>query len=139
MPDWTLIDAGYQRKAVHSFARESGPGFMACKGFGESQDRGGDEKERGGKVILGLLKSLGVKGVSVTAPNYSMASSIDIRLPRRDDCVGADGYYDNATEGSRANGRVRDKFNEILARAFPRHDDRSDAQSDHFDFKFSIH
>jgi len=90
------------------------------------------------KLVRGLLKTLGVKGVSVTTPNYSMASSIDIRLPRRDDCVGPDGYYDEASEGARENNRVRAKFNEILARAFPQHDDRSDAQSDHFDFKFSI-
>lgn len=51
-PDWTLIDSGYHKDPIHIFVRESGPGFLACKGFGESQDRGGEVKDRGGEVIL---------------------------------------------------------------------------------------
>jgi hypothetical protein len=53
VPDWTLIDTGYRRSAIYPFIKESGPGFMACKGFGETQDRGGEEKTRGGVIILG--------------------------------------------------------------------------------------
>lgn len=52
-PDVVLIDAGYMMDAVLTFAQESGPGFYACKGFGEEQDRGADRRARGGKVIYG--------------------------------------------------------------------------------------
>jgi hypothetical protein len=41
-----------------------------------------DRKEQA-KIVRQLFKSLGFTGVSVTTPTYSMASSINISLPRQ--------------------------------------------------------
>lgn len=88
-----------------------------------------------------LFRRLGLKGVSVTAPCYSMAHSVDIVLPKREDFrmdqwgQVADYLNDPAAVANRA---AEDKVRAILAAAFPNHDDRSDGQSDHYDFKWSF-
>lgn len=90
-------------------------------------------------LARGLFLQLGIKEyISVTAPNYSMASSVHVKLPRRRDNVGVDGFYDMTAEGSLANQAARDKVEQILLKAFPNSDDRSDTQTDYFDFKWSI-
>jgi hypothetical protein len=40
--------------------------------------------------IRTLFKQIGLKGISVTAPRYSMAQAIDIRLPRDINCAKRD-------------------------------------------------
>jgi hypothetical protein len=86
-----------------------------------------------------LFRSLGIKGVSVTAPSYSMAQSVDIRLPRRDDFeFDTFGDVDRDCPAAKMNHAAHAKIGAILARAFPNHEDRSDSQSDHFDFCWSI-
>jgi hypothetical protein len=86
-----------------------------------------------------LFKSLGLKGISVTAPNYSMAQSVDVSLPKREDYV-----FDQfrmvieGDEARAANNAAHDKIALILYTAFPSHRDRSDTQSDHFDYRWSI-
>lgn len=87
-----------------------------------------------------LFKELGLKGISVTAPNYSMARAVDVRLPRRSDFselvdVRRQRISCMARE---ANHRAAEAVHQILAVAFPNHDDRSDTQSDHFDFCWSV-
>lgn len=97
-----------------------------------------------------LFRELGIRGISVTAPNYSMAQSVDVRIPKPADSEhhGDKWPHGNSFELSRSEAtrcpacarrsRIRDKVEGILARAFPNHDNRSDSQSDHFDFCWSI-
>ena len=87
-----------------------------------------------------LFKSLGLRGISVTAPRYSMASSVDVSMPKREDYTRDDhGQIDFATDpAAQANGEARHKVSAILDTAFPNHVDRSDGQSDHFDYRWSI-
>lgn len=98
-----------------------------------------------------VFKGLGIRGISVTAPNYSMAQSVDVRIPEPADSEhhGDKWPHGNSFELSRSEAtrcpacsrrsRIRDKVEAILAKAFPNHDNRSDSQSDHFDFCWSVH
>jgi len=72
-----------------------------------------------------LFKQLGLKGISVTVPRYSMASSVYVQLPR-----------ENETWPERI--AAMHKLGQILDRAFPSHDDRSDVMTDYFDFCWCI-
>lgn len=118
-----------------------------------SRDRSIPRKEQAA-LARKLFKQLGLKGISVTAPNYSMAQSVNVNLPRipvQDSdfvCDGVDysnhSYSDmpadcRARQISRANYAAEMKVGEILARAFPNHDDRSDSMTDYFDYCWSIH
>jgi hypothetical protein len=112
-----------------------------------------DRKEQA-KIVRQLFKSLGFTGVSVTTPTYSMASSINISLPRQP----WEGEHEpehnrlQAIEYSKPsyNGMVQvcpwckeswlaDKqIRAIILAAFPDMDNRSDTQSDYSDFAFTI-
>ena len=86
-----------------------------------------------------LLRSLGIKGVSVTAPNYSMASSIDIHIPaaaEHDRGAAGHEYLSCPTCGQHT--RAEKKIRDIILAAFPDLNDRSESQSDYFDFCLSI-
>lgn len=104
-----------------------------------------------------LFRELGLSGISVTAPSYSMAHSVDVKLPRfhghqRDKwphdhaaCCGLGGHppaaeHDEADRcpACRDDAALSLAVEEVLARAFPNHDDRSESQSDYFDFKWSM-
>ncbi len=96
-----------------------------------------------------LLKSLHIKGVSVTTPNYSMASSVDIRLPNypNEDADSHMALHEqlwragkNGTECPDCARRwqAKEKVKSIILAAFPDLDDRSDTQSDYFDFCFTV-
>lgn len=92
-----------------------------------------------------LFKSLGIRDVSVTTPNYSMAQTVEVRIKAEappcepfhcslrelpeDHPVRV--FYEQKSE-------ARSKLLEILGRAFPNHDDRSDSQTDYFDYCWSI-
>ena len=104
-----------------------------------STDRSIPRKEQA-KLARMLFKQLGLKGISVRAPNYSQAQSVDVRLPKREDyerdqagCI--DWPNDPAAI---ANNAAEKRVREILNRAFPNHDDRSDSQSDHFNYCWSV-
>ena len=124
------------------------------------------------KLTRILLKRLGIKGVSVTAPNYSMAQSVDVKVPRlpateADFLLVCPTCHDPVGVGScptcHGNGRnysndvfsdmpdavpakikhlthwnALQKLEAILLRAFPNHDDRSDLQTDYFNYKWSV-
>lgn len=96
-----------------------------------------------------LFKQLGLKGISVTAPNYSMAQAVHIHLPHTEVTPELQAAYHQAcrtrAQAIAAYGQLRQreyaaeqKLEAILAKAFPNHLDRSDSQSDHFDFCWSI-
>lgn len=111
-------------------------------------------KEWAGEV-RNLFKDLGIKHVSVTAPNYSMASSIHIDTPRffawegdhekrhaeidhqeraRGEWMG----YGHYCEFCKRSQEAKRKLEKIILAAFPDLDDRSETQSDYFDFCLSI-
>lgn len=97
------------------------------------------ERKAQAALLRKLLRQLKVPHVSVTAPNYSMASSVDVRLPKREDyTVAADGCIDRDCPAAVANRAAEDTLRSILAIAFPNHDDRSDSQTDYFDYCWSI-
>ena len=87
-----------------------------------------------------LFKRLGLKGISVTCPNYSMAQSVDVRLPKRSDYVfDVRGMVDHLNDkASQANSKAQRLIDAILLKAFPFHDNRSDSQSDYFDYCWSV-
>ena len=88
-----------------------------------------------------LFKMLAIKGISVTAPNYSMAQAVDVTIPRREDHDPPHWRVHECEkcQSCSANGAATAKVRAILDKAFPKHDDRSDSMSDHFDYKWSIH
>jgi hypothetical protein len=95
-------------------------------------------KERSA-LIRALFRRLGIKGVSVTTPSYSMAQSVDIAIP---DAVEHD--HDNGHERTTC-PHCMERFaaerhiERIILAAFPDLADRSDSMSDHFDYCLSIH
>lgn len=98
--------------------------------------RNSDRKEFA-KIVRGLFKKLGIKKASVTTPNYSMATAIDIDVPV---------YYEETfnSDYSRTDDsaqRYRDLYqglSKIMDEAFPTKRDRSDSMTDYFDFKFML-
>jgi|GEM_PF-5680063 hypothetical protein len=91
------------------------------------------------KLARELFKKFGLKGISVTAPNYSMAQSVDVTPPKRQDYeLTDDGFIVASCEASKANQDARDRLGAILLAGFPSHDDRSEIQTDYFDYCWSI-
>ena len=86
-----------------------------------------------------LFKQLGLKGISVTAPNYSMAQSVDVRPPKRNDYqLDGQGFMIPGDPAAEANSVARQRLESILLAAFPQHDNRSDSMTDYFDYCWSI-
>ena len=96
-----------------------------------------------------LLKALEIKGVSVTAPNYSMAQSIDIRLPDKPienaqehidlhDQLWREGRPGIDCPACRAHQEAKKKLEVLILAAFPDLDNRSEYVSDYFDYCLSI-
>lgn len=86
-----------------------------------------------------LLRQLGIKGVSVTTPSYSMAQVVEVRMPRRDDHnLDELGFMVPGCPAAEANTEARVRMLAILLAAFPRHDDRSDRMTDYFDYCWSV-
>lgn len=86
-------------------------------------------------LLRRLFKTLAITGVGVTTPTYSMARTVDIKIPRRCDHVllEDDGSLSRDDPARVANYRAEQKIEAILLVAFPNHDDRSDSSSDYFD------
>jgi len=83
------------------------------------------------KLARKLFKILGIRGVSVRTPNYSMARVVDVRLPQLGDDVEREARR-------KANWEARCRMKDVLEFAFPCHDDRSDPMTDYFDHCWSI-
>lgn len=104
-----------------------------------------------------LFKSLGISRtlISVTTPNYSMASSIHIAPVTPDDNRDVDyvlngvDYKHHCYSDMPANvparkkmqraTDVRNKITEIMNHTFINMHDRSDSQSDYFDYCWNVH
>jgi membrane protease subunit (stomatin/prohibitin family) len=103
-----------------------------------SNDRHIPRKEQA-KLARELFKKLGLKGISVTTPNYSMAQSVDVSIPSRNDYKMIGQYdIDPECEACKANHEARERIEAILLAAFPNHDNRSDSQTDYFDYCWSF-
>ena len=102
------------------------------------------------KLARELFKKLGIKGISVTTPSYSMASTVDVRVPwePHPGWVGFE-KWENKTYSDMPDDVPAKKWNAhhyraeckvelILLKAFPQHDDRSEPQSDYFDRCWSV-
>jgi len=116
-----------------------------------SRDRSIPRKEQAA-LARKLFKGLGLKGISVTTPNYSMAQSVRVELPELQ--IHCEDMYPHGGEHKygcilpadsehrcltcKANSAMSAKVEEILARAFPQHDDRSDTMTDYFDYCWSF-
>lgn len=95
-----------------------------------SYERNGNRVARA-REVRKFFKELGIKGCSVTAPNYSMASTIEIRSPRFQ-------YVpENPTLNSR-NTRIRTLLETVLIAAYPNTQNRSDSMTDYYDSCWSI-
>lgn len=117
-----------------------------------STDRSISRKDQA-KLARELFKRLGIKGLSITAPNYSMAQSVEVSVPRLGIHVanmwphGGEYYHfsgPHVDDCHKCPTCLRNRENEsrverIIAIAFPNHDDRSDSQTDYFDYCWSIH
>ena len=91
--------------------------------------------------VRALFKSLGFKGISVTAPNYSMASSIRISFPSSgcQNPIHNEPYSRYLDCALCAKERAaKQKAVAIILAAFPDLDNRSDSQTDHFDYCLSV-
>jgi hypothetical protein len=117
-----------------------------------SRDRHIPRKEQAA-LARQLFKRLGLRGISVTTPRYSMAHSVDVRLPaegqhdpdkwphsHRDWCGPNGTGHDEATRcpACRDRAAAEKKLEALLLAAFPCHDDRSDSQTDYFDFRWTV-
>jgi len=105
-----------------------------------SRDRNIPRKEQA-KLARLVFSKLGLKGISVTAPNYSMAQSVHVRLPKRHDftVLREDGGIDWGKDpAAKANQEAASRVGSILLAAFPNSEDRSDSMTDHFNYRWSI-
>ena len=99
-----------------------------------SNDRSIPRKEQAA-LARQLVKSLGISEVRFTVPVYSMASSVYVRFPKRYD---VQDLTASECDARARNWNAEQKIGAILDTAFPNHKDRSDSQSDHFDFCWSF-
>lgn len=117
-----------------------------------THDRSIARKQRA-VLVRTLFKRLGIKGVSVTCPNYSMARSVDIHIGSS---LGtAEDYnFEGVNYSQKAFSEMPDKtpikikhnalietrrhLEKIILAAFPAHFDRSDSMTDYFDNPWSI-
>lgn len=92
------------------------------------------ERRPGRKVLAAearkVLRSLGIRGVSVTAPNYSMAQSVSVAIPHFEELNDENRWPERAA--------LRTKVEAILFAAFPNHRDRSESGTDYYDYCWSV-
>jgi hypothetical protein len=91
--------------------------------------------------VRSLLRSMGLKGISVTAPNYSMAQAIDIKTPRNEPepiVKDEDGWDAHHPDYRAACNAASAKIEAIILAAFPDLDNRSDSMTDYYDYRLSI-
>lgn len=90
------------------------------------------------RLVRGLLTSLKIKGVSVTAPSYSMASSIHIDAPNPPPHEPFNDPHGVACPICRERSEAVTRLKEIILAGFPDMGDRSDSMTDYFDSPLSF-
>lgn len=95
--------------------------------------------------IRKLFKRLGIVGVSVTVPRYSMAQSVDLSLPKSPDEIHPGHEHDwrehefATCPACQRSQRAQQHLEEVILSYFPDLNDRSDSMTDYFDYRLSIH
>lgn len=100
-------------------------------------------------ALRSLLKDLGLRDISVTVPTYSMASGVQVRLPKLeytpaqilDHELARTPEEEQSSELARLRARhqaIREHFVALLDRAFPNHRNRSDYGTDYFDYCWMV-
>ncbi len=91
-------------------------------------------------MIRSLFKHLGLKGISVTTPSYSMASGNKVTIPpaAEHDRDRPSGHENVTCPHCREHVAARRHVRALILAAFPDLDDRSDYQSDYHDNPLSI-
>lgn len=121
--------------------------WQALRGVNECRipvvcrDRSISRKQQA-KLARELFKSLGLKGLRVVTPRGANLNHVAVILPqhRHEPSIpGVPHHKLSACDGCKFRTYAHNKLDEILARAFPQHDNRSDYQSDYFDFCWSVY
>jgi len=99
--------------------------------------RRADQKERT-RLIRQALKDAGVRGASVTMARGSMCYWSDIRVEGIAHTEYPEDHVPFRCPVCQRNQAAEKKLNAIIMAALPGMDDRSDSQSDHFDFVYSV-
>lgn len=89
-------------------------------------------------ALRALLRKMQIKSVSVTAPNYSMAQSIDVELPTVEHWTPEHPPTRPECPVCSVHNEARSKMQAIILAAFSGAENRSDYQTDYFDFRFSV-
>ncbi len=91
------------------------------------------------KLARDLFKQFGLRGVSVTAPSYANAQSVHVSIPRRRDYLLTQrGMVSETCPVGKANSDAQILTEKFLLAAFPNSDNRSDGQSDHYDYRWTV-
>jgi hypothetical protein len=90
------------------------------------------------KALRALFKRLGISGVSVTAPSYSMASVVDVDFTRPEHANCSANDWGRNCDGCERVREAERKLSRIVLAAYPDMDDRSDSMTDYFDRRFSV-
>jgi hypothetical protein len=87
-----------------------------------------------------LFKSLGLRGISVTAPNYSMASSIHVLLPEATghEADGGAGHDFPTCPACRQRAAAMKHVKRLILAAFPDLDDRNEYPGTDYDFCLTV-
>lgn len=101
------------------------------------------------QAVRKLFKELGLTGISVTTPSYSMAQSIKISLPSVEgnnsdehvkfhDSLWREGRTGMDCPKCHERWQARQHLENIILSAFPDLDNRSNTQTDYFDYCLSF-
>lgn len=101
------------------------------------------------QAVRKLFKELGLTGISVTTPSYSMASSIQISLPsvensnsdehvKLHDDLWREGRPGTDCPKCKERQQAREHLENVILTAFPDLDNRSDITTDYFDYCLSF-
>ena len=102
------------------------------------RDRGISLTEQA-RLTRQLFTQLGLKHISVTVPRYANAIAVQVCIPFFQDCRPDCSFRTrDLCNTCHENDKMCRKLKEILARAFPQHDDRSDPWTDYFDAPFVV-
>lgn len=136
------------RKTPHEIAEQLAEALQRVSMFSipvMTRDRFITTKQQA-QLARELFRSLGLKGIGVKVPRYSMACVVEIRLPRLE--VHCPDMQPHAPPGHRQtlktcptchqNSLMRQQVGTILLLAFPNHDDRSNSTVDYYDYCWSI-
>lgn len=89
------------------------------------------------KHVRGALKDLNIKGVSVTAPKYSMAQAVRLEIPEVHS--GHERYVEReACSECVKRWQALVKLEKLVIQTYPCLNNRSDGHTDYFNYRLSV-